>query len=424
MKHVRLIALALLIMLAFGCAKNVLVSLDSNPQGAEVISTADKKGPQKFLLGNTPLQHRFVFAKNGPTVYNLEFVLPGYETKTISLNEKSALSGEPVKLDKEVVREIQKYVVEVSEELGYTIQPKRVRAWIHDIEREGMVASKLVQLNENQSITGMTCSPDGSHLYFSLAEAALDDDNVEKITANIRAINTSGGGMIEVTSGLWLDTNPNCTKDGHYIIFNSNRFQPKKPDLFRISTDKTSGISVIRQTSEGASYEPSAHTSDFMAYTFRPIYNGKFSNEAQIWTLGGENIYPTQLKNGEMPAVSPNGKEIAFVGNDGQLWKMPINAQNPVQLTNEPVNIEGKKYPSWSPDGRYILFASDVGKDDKSVANYDIWMIPAEGGGPIQLTTNGSEDLFPLVSPDGKYIYFVSNRGYKEGIWRIMFPTI
>jgi len=60
--------------------------------------------------------------------------------------------------------------------------------------------------------------------------------------------------------------------------------------------------------------------------------------------------------------------------------------------------------------------------DGKNIPNYDIWMIPSNGGMPSQLTTNGSEDDYPVVSPDQKYIYYVSNCGFKEGIWRINFP--
>ena len=65
-----------------------------------------------------------------------------------------------------------------------------------------------------------------------------------------------------------------------------------------------------------------------------------------------------------------------------------------------------------------------MGRDSRSVANYDIWMIPAIGGVPRQLTTNGSDDDYPVVSPDQKHIYFVSNRGFREGIWRIPFPKV
>ena len=122
-----------------------------------------------------------------------------------------------------------------------------------------------------------------------------------------------------------------------------------------------------------------------------------------------------------MPSISPDGTQIAYIGPDGQLWKVPVTGQNPVQLTNTP-GPGGKRNPSWSYDAEYILYASDEAKDSKGVPNYDIWIIREDGTGPRQLTTNGSLDDFPLASPDQKYVYFISNRGFKEGIWRIPFP--
>ena len=241
--------------------------------------------------------------------------------------------------------------------------------------------------------------------------------------ANIRSVRAVGGGITQVTSGQWLDANPSTSPDGRFLVFNSNRITSDKPDLFRISTEKTGGIAVLRQTADGANYQPSVSKNGFLAFTFMPRYRGGAQGTRQIWSLGGDNEYPTQLRAGTMPAASPNGDMIAYIGDDQQLWVMPSSGQNPVQLTSEAINKQGKQNPSWSPDGKYIVFASDVGRDSQDVPNYDIWIIASDGTGLRQLTTNGSEDNFPLVSPDGRHIYFVSNRGFKEGIWRIPFPT-
>lgn len=408
-----------------GCTSTRMLAINSTPQGAEVRVTADRIGPRDFLIGNTPVTHGFLFglsSQDGPLMYNLEFRKPGYEPKTITVNKDDPRTSFAVTLDKEVVKEVPKYVAVVSEERGYTLERRTVRAWVEDIEREGMAASSIVRLGDNQSIIGMTLSPVGNILYFSLAEPIKDEKGQEKVMANLRSINTGGGGITQVTSGQWLDTNPAVSLDGQYLVFNSNRIQTDKPDLFRISTEKTAGIAVIRQTAEGANYRPTVAKNATIAFTYKPKYLGRLSGTEQVWTLGGESQYPTQLKTGSMPSISPDGMEIAFIGDDKQLWNMPVNAQNPIQLTNDAINKEGKKNPAWSPDGRFIVFASDVGKDGKDVANYDVWIIPKSGGTPRQLTTNGSEDDFPVVSPDQKHIYFVSNRGFKEGIWRIPFP--
>lgn len=403
------------------------LKIGSTPTAAEVRATADQKGPRDFFLGQTPFTHTFVFgssADSGPTMYNLEFKKPGYEPKTVAVRRDDTSPAVEVTLDREVVKEVEKFVIVVSDDKGYTVERRTVRAWIEDIEREGMAASSLVRLGDNQSVVGMSVAPDGHMLYFALAEQLKDERGNNKVTANIRAITTDGGGITQVTSGQWLDSNPTTSGNGQFLVFNSNRIQIDKPDLFRIATAKTGGIAVIRQTWEGANFQPSAARDGVIAFTYKPRYQGRLAGEPQVWTIGGEAGYPTQLRGGSMPAVSPSGNDIAFIGDDKQLWVMPVSGQNPIQLTSEAINKDGKRNPSWSADGKYILFASEVGKDGRNIPNYDIWMIPAAGGVPRQLTTNGSDDDYPVVSPDQKYIYFVSNRGFREGIWRIPFPKM
>ncbi len=318
---------------------------------------------------------------------------------------------------------VPKHVLVVSAEQGYALETYTVRAWAEDIEREGMAASSVIRFDEQQSVLGLALSPDGQILYFSLAERVRDAYGRLRTMANIRSASANGGGITQITSGQWLDTHPACSDDGKYLVFGSNRLQANKPDLFRISTEQTGGIAVIRQAADGASYHPSLGSDWLMVFTFLPLHRGGMRGTHQIWSLGGKNEYPTQLKAGTMPSISPKGESIAFIGDNSQLWVMPISGQNPIQLTSEAINKNGKRNPSWSPDGRHIVFASDVGKDTKQVPNYGIWIIGNDGIGLRQLTTNGSDDDYPIVSPDGKFIYFVSNRGFTEGIWRIPFPT-
>lgn len=421
-----------------GCVEYRTVTFRTNPEKAKVSVVSDER-TGSFSIGQTQVTHSFRFNTNsskGPSEYKVTFKIDGREPQTVTLmrdNEQFDSNSVTMKkteeqtefdirLEPEPVREVERLEPVISEEAGYTIEPRTVRAWVEDIEREGMPASSIVKLGDFMSILGMSISADGNTLAFSLAEKVKDEGGNEKTIANLRSVRTSGGGITQITSGQWVDASPALGSDG-FLFFSSNRFRKGAMDIFRISSTQPGAIAVIRQTFEGINYDPSLGGGGIMAFTYKPTYQGRYSGNKQVWTLGGENQYPTQLREGEMSAVSPDGKQIAFIGPDKQLWKIPVTGQNPVQLTSSPIQRDGKKHPSWSPDGKYILYASDEGKDSKDEANYDIWMI-REGGTDIrQLTTNGSVDDFPVVSPDQKYIYFVSNRGFKEGIWRIPFPA-
>jgi TolB protein len=64
--------------------------------------------------------------------------------------------------------------------------------------------------------------------------------------------------------------------------------------------------------------------------------------------------------------------------------------------------------PFFHPDGRRILFASNVG--DPRGRNFDIYMVNDDGTGLERITTNETFDGFPMFSPDGKKLVFASNR--------------
>src|SRR5436305_7360209 len=62
--------------------------------------------------------------------------------------------------------------------------------------------------------------------------------------------------------------------------------------------------------------------------------------------------------------------------------------------------VRGTRYPAISPDGRWIAFSFQG----------DLWRVPAEGGRAERLTTHIARDIQPVYSPDGKTLLFASNR--------------
>lgn len=78
------------------------------------------------------------------------------------------------------------------------------------------------------------------------------------------------------------------------------------------------------------------------------------------------------------------------------------------QLTNA-ANIGGEN-PSWSPNGRTIVFDSD--RDE--AGNLDVWVMNADGSAQKRLTDSPALDALPSYSPNGRLIVFVSDRTAKD----------
>jgi Tol biopolymer transport system component len=69
-----------------------------------------------------------------------------------------------------------------------------------------------------------------------------------------------------------------------------------------------------------------------------------------------------------------------------------------VRLTTAGVNVD----PALSPDGSLLAYASDRAES----GNFDIWIQRIDGGEPMRLTSDASDEIEPWFSPDGESIVF------------------
>ena len=67
----------------------------------------------------------------------------------------------------------------------------------------------------------------------------------------------------------------------------------------------------------------------------------------------------------------------------------------------------------WSPDGKQLAYCA------ARKGNFDVYVIPAEGGEEVRLTTAEGLDDGPEYSPCGQYIWFNSVRSGLMQVWRM-----
>ncbi len=103
---------------------------------------------------------------------------------------------------------------------------------------------------------------------------------------------------------------------------------------------------------------------------------------------------------------SPDGTGIVFQSDRGhgqyhtQLYVLNTVSRELRQLTD---GLEAARYPSWSPNGRCIVYAADDGD------GREIWVMNADGSDAEQLTDSGGFNTAPTWSHPGR-LYFSTDR--------------
>ena len=114
----------------------------------------------------------------------------------------------------------------------------------------------------------------------------------------------------------------------------------------------------------------------------------------------------------QAPSWSRDGRTIVFVSwrdGNGEVYAMDADSSGPRNLTQHPAK---DVRPAWSPDGRSIAFVSS--RDRQS----EIYVMNADGSGKRNLTRNRANDDYPTWSPDGRRIAFLRGRLQTPGVRR------
>jgi serine/threonine-protein kinase len=136
------------------------------------------------------------------------------------------------------------------------------------------------------------------------------------------------------------------------------------------------------------------------------------------------------------PVWSPDGKRLALASEIGEdpenpgpgLAHVPGTSERPEGLFRTP-GFGNWEFPSsWSPDGRWLAFSRTIATRDSRPStaggvSRDIWILPMTAPGePQQFVGTPFDEEAPMFSPDGRWMAYSSNDTGRPEVYVRPFP--
>jgi TolB protein len=278
-------------------------------------------------------------------------------------------------------------------------------------------------------------SHDGKQLVFQSTRGELECDAIFRM-------NSDGSHVRQLSSGQGVTTCAFIAPDDRSVIFASTHLQhehcPPKPDHSQgYVWPLYKSYDIFRAGPNG---EDPVRLTDTAGYDAEAVYSPR-----------GDRILFTSVRGGDLDLylMNPDGSGVeqltfddgydggGFFSLDGEwiVWRasrpkgkalsdyqallaeglvrpgrlelyiMNLRERKPIRITSNGAANFG---PYWHPDGRHIIFSSNM--HDPKGRNFDLYMIDIESRELERITYYEGFDGFPMFSHDGRQLVFASNR--------------
>lgn len=226
-----------------------------------------------------------------------------------------------------------------------------------------------------------------------------------------------GANQKQLTHLGTVSLSPRVSPDGSRVAFSGLTRPPESWQIMMYSLDLGRMVSFPHY--HGGNYSP-GWSSDGTKLAFSSSMG---SGTTDIFIADATGAGPRRLTNGKSdisPVFNPRtNAQIAFVsGRTGlpQIYIMDADGSNVQRVTDQGYAVS----PAWSPNGLLLAFSWVRNYGPGILGGADIYVMDIASRQIVQLTHDGGRNDFPSWSLDGRHIVFQSNRSGTEEIWSVL----
>ena len=227
--------------------------------------------------------------------------------------------------------------------------------------------------------------------------------------------------LIQLTGGNSRNEAPSYCAVTNQVAFAGRPEGNSIYDIYIVNASKGGALTQVTNTPDYHEQYPNI-SRDGKKIVYERRLRSANSKNTELWVKNMQTNETMQIGLGRTPSFSPDGKSIVFVkyANDSYTTCLcVVNSDGSNLRIITDASLGSVWRPCFSPNGKQIVF--QCRKPQKG--DDDLYIIGVDGTGLTQLTINKSFDGEPYWANDG-YIYFTSDRGGIDRhyqIWRFSY---